>query len=59
MAWLDKQVGVAMRSPEIVAKVEELGMVVANLDAQASTVFIANEVAKWASIVKLTGATND
>ena len=59
MAWLAKQVGVAMRSPEIVAKVQELGMEVANLDATASKAFIADEVAKWASIVKLTGATND
>ncbi|MCC7225464.1 MAG: tripartite tricarboxylate transporter substrate binding protein [Burkholderiaceae bacterium] len=59
MAWLDKQIGVAMRSPEIEAKVAELGMVVSNLDSNASTLFIANEVAKWASIVKLIDAKND
>lgn len=59
MAWLDKQIGVAMRSPEIEAKVAELGMVVSNLDYNASTLFIANEVAKWASIVKLIDAKND
>jgi len=59
LTWLTKSIGELMRSAEIKEKVEELGMVVSNLDAEKSKEFIAKEVEKWGKIVKLIDAKND
>ena len=59
LAWLTQSIGTAMRSQDIQDKVEELGMMVSNLDAEKSKQFIAKEVEKWGKIVKLIDAKND
>jgi tripartite-type tricarboxylate transporter receptor subunit TctC len=40
LTWLTKSIGELMRSAEIKEKVEELGMVVSNLDAEKSKEFM-------------------
>ena len=57
--FLSDTVHAIMKTPELKAKVEELGMVVANFDATQSKVFIADEVKKWGNIIKTIDAKND
>ena len=57
--WLSKSMMQMMQTAEFKAKIIELGMVVGDMDAKNSKVFIAEEVDKWGKIISSIDAKND
>jgi tripartite-type tricarboxylate transporter receptor subunit TctC len=56
---LNAAVRTALQAPDVRERLRQDGMVPNNLDARQFTAFIAEELKRWAPIVKASGAKND